>query len=238
MKAKPLDTHNMQVIWRGLDWEHPLPPSSKKVSHLLERNESVITWMQPEGGKIEDQIPCIRYKSEFYGLSLRMQKSVWRHIRLRKDYVNSEPVSHTMRKLKIPLALLREKKRTQLRFNNMKKANASKAVACGEKGLDDAEACVDGARQAHQSRGGAMHRNAVAVRKAVDNILGALYNLPPLTVFTASSVGGEECVESVLMEAVRSIESRFPGITSNKEFFMGNVESAFERHQQACTGRV
>lgn len=231
MKAKPLDTHNMQVIWRGLDWEHPLPPSSKKVSHLLERNESVITWMQPEGGSIEDQIPCIRYKSEYHGLSLRMMKNIWRHVRLRRDYVNSEPVNHAMQKLKIPLALLREKKRTQLRFNNMKRANASRSVEGG--GMEGLEGSMT-----RQARGTAMHRNAVAVRKAVDGILTTLYNIPPLTVFTASSAEGEQGVESVLMEAVRSIESRFPGITSNKEFFMDHVQSAFERHQQACVNCV
>jgi len=44
----------------------------------LERNESLITWFQPNGGKITDQFPAIRIQEQYYTLSLRQMKAVWR----------------------------------------------------------------------------------------------------------------------------------------------------------------
>jgi hypothetical protein len=66
---------------------------------------------------VAEQLPCIQAGEVLFPLSLRMQKAVWRHVRLKKDYVNIEPMSHGGFKLKIPHLLLREKVRTQARFN-------------------------------------------------------------------------------------------------------------------------
>jgi hypothetical protein len=66
---------------------------------------------------VAEQLPCIQAGDVLFPLSLRMQKAVWRHVRLKKDYVNIEPMSHGGYKLKIPHLLLREKVRTQARFN-------------------------------------------------------------------------------------------------------------------------
>ena len=64
----------------------------------------------------QDQIPAINVKGKFCALSLRMQKSLFRHVRLRKGFVNQEPLSNGSFKLRIPLLLLHEKIRTQTRF--------------------------------------------------------------------------------------------------------------------------
>lgn len=48
----------------------------------LERNERVVSWLQPLGGRVEDQQPAVRFKGHFYTLSLRMMKSIWRHVSL------------------------------------------------------------------------------------------------------------------------------------------------------------
>ena len=66
----------------------------RSVVHLLERNEALVTWLQPRGGAVEDQIPAINVKGQYRALSLRMQKSIWRHIRLKKGFVNLEHLSH------------------------------------------------------------------------------------------------------------------------------------------------
>ena len=43
---------------------------------------------------MEDQVPAINVNGKYYcPLSLRMQKSIWRHIRLRKGFVNLERLS-------------------------------------------------------------------------------------------------------------------------------------------------
>ena len=84
---------------------------------LLERNERLVSWLQPKSGSIHDQIPAIRVKTDFYTISLRMMKAVWRHVRLRKGFVNREVVPHVGVRLRIPTLLLSEKIRTQQRFN-------------------------------------------------------------------------------------------------------------------------
>jgi hypothetical protein len=42
---------------------------------------------------------------------------VWRHVRLKKNFVNRETIPHIGVKLRIPEVLLVEKMRTQQRFN-------------------------------------------------------------------------------------------------------------------------
>lgn len=117
MRPRTIDAHNMQIIHRGNPWPHETPPCSKAMTHHLERNEAVVSWIQPIGGGVAEQLPCIQAGELLFPLSLRMQKAVWRHVRLKKDYVNIEPMSHGGYKLKIPHLLLREKVRTQARFN-------------------------------------------------------------------------------------------------------------------------
>ena len=46
-----------------------------------------------------------------------MMKAIWRHVRLRKGFENVERAPYGGLKLKIPVALLAEKHRTQSRFN-------------------------------------------------------------------------------------------------------------------------
>lgn len=113
-----IDPTHMRVVHCGQKWPHTTDPCSRECVRFLERNESVISWLQPEGKGIEDQIPCIQIANDRYcALSLRMMKAVWRHVRLKKGFVNEELLLQGGKKLKIPNLLLREKIRTQLRFN-------------------------------------------------------------------------------------------------------------------------
>jgi hypothetical protein len=106
----------MIVVQSGISWTHSIPPCSKQAIHLLERNTKVVTWLMKIGGGVNDQVPCIKYKEKFYSLSLRMQKAIYRHIRLKKGFQNLENVDGLL-KLKIPDVLLKEKMRTQSRFD-------------------------------------------------------------------------------------------------------------------------
>jgi hypothetical protein len=47
---------------------------------------------------VEDQVPAINVNGQYRCLSLRMQKSIWRHIRLRKGFVNLENLSQVRKK--------------------------------------------------------------------------------------------------------------------------------------------
>lgn len=100
-----------------------------------------------QDGAVKDQVAAINVHGKYFcPLSLRMQKSIWRHIRLRKGFVNLEQLSQVKTptkkqqcvtwqglwlrfiyaaqhvfcqggyKLKIPTMLLSEKERTRSRF--------------------------------------------------------------------------------------------------------------------------
>lgn len=86
------------------------------MSRFLEYNERIVSWIQPVSGGVMDQIPALRINGEYYQLSLRMMKSIWRHVRLRKDFVNEEAAPYGGLKLRIPSSLFSEKMRTQNRF--------------------------------------------------------------------------------------------------------------------------
>ena len=106
----------MIVVQPGVEWDHNIPPCSKQAIQLLERNTKVVTWLMKRGGSTQDQIPCIKYQNKFYSLSLRMQKAIYRHVRLKKGFQNQETIDGIV-KLKIPDILLKEKIRTQSRFD-------------------------------------------------------------------------------------------------------------------------
>ena len=74
----------MEVAFQGAPWDHALPPCSKAAIPLLEKNERVVSWVRPVGGAVHEHIPAIQYKSKYYSLSLRMQKAIYRHVRLKK----------------------------------------------------------------------------------------------------------------------------------------------------------
>ena len=112
----------MQVVVHGKPWEHSISPCTKQAIALLERNERLVTWIKPIDGTVKDQLPCIQYKHKFYTLSLRMQKAIYRHVRLRKGFSNEEEMDGVI-KLRIPENLLREKIRTQSRFDVRALAN-------------------------------------------------------------------------------------------------------------------
>ena len=111
-----IDISSMDIVSVGLPWRHPISPCSKQAIGLLERNTKVVTWLVPKGGQPQDQIPCILYNEKYFSLSLRMQKAIYRHIRLKKGFKNEEVVNG-MQKLRIPDLLLKEKIRTQSRFD-------------------------------------------------------------------------------------------------------------------------
>jgi hypothetical protein len=114
---KRLDMTGICVIYAGENWVHGMPPCNREMVPHLERNERLVSWLQPANGGVNDQVPAIRVNDAFYTISLRMMKAIWRHVRLRKGFENIERAPYGGLKLKIPVTLLAEKLRTQSRFN-------------------------------------------------------------------------------------------------------------------------
>jgi hypothetical protein len=115
-RMKRIDVSNMVILCSGEAWRFDVSPCSKDAISLLERNERIVTWLMPVSGTIKDQIAAIRYKDGYYSLSLRMMKAIYRHVRLYKDFINVENVNG-IQKQRIPELLLKEKIRTQSRFD-------------------------------------------------------------------------------------------------------------------------
>ena len=112
---RAVNMSGMEVAFQGSVWEYHIPPCCKAAIPLLEKNELVVSWVRPIGEDVHDHIPTIQYKGKYYTLSLRMQKAIYRHIRLKRGFRNVEVMDGVTR-LRIPDVLLREKIRTQSRF--------------------------------------------------------------------------------------------------------------------------
>lgn len=111
---------NMQhyrVVLKGQEWTGPLPPCAKEAMALLENNEEIVSWLAPiDGdGTCARHVPAVRYKGNYWTISLRMSKSIYRSVRLRQGFENVQTV-HGVQTLRIPLLLFNEKQRTQARF--------------------------------------------------------------------------------------------------------------------------
>lgn len=115
MRSINIDAYN--IVLQGEVWKHDAPPCSKDAVNRLENNESVVTWLSPKNniGGHAAHIPAICYRGQYWTLSLRMSKCIYRHVRLRRGFNNVQTV-HGIQTLRIPQLLLNEKQRTQARF--------------------------------------------------------------------------------------------------------------------------
>ena len=113
---KEVDVSHCELVSAGAPWTHGREPCCRDMIKLLERNEKYCTWFQPLGKGVESQFPAIAINGKYYQLSLRVQKAIFRHVRLSKEFRNVEYVADGRVKLRIPQRLLHEKKRTSNRF--------------------------------------------------------------------------------------------------------------------------
>jgi hypothetical protein len=88
----------------------------------MERNESYVYWMQPKGGAIEQQLACICVNGTYYSLNNKLEKAIFRNVRLTRDFQNFERLVDGTRKLVIPQRLFQEKLRTSNRVHRTPRA--------------------------------------------------------------------------------------------------------------------
>jgi len=74
---KLVDMSGVRVVHSGEPWAHQQLPCSRQMIPFLERNEGLVTWVQPRGGAVSDQFPVVQIDGEYYTMSLRMMKAVW-----------------------------------------------------------------------------------------------------------------------------------------------------------------
>lgn len=114
---RSVNMEHYKILVQGQEWNRETPPCSRDASLALENNEAVVTWLAPRDalGVFSRHIPVIRYKDKFWTISLRMSKSIYRSVRLRKGFKNLQTLQG-VQTLRIPQLLFNEKQRTQARF--------------------------------------------------------------------------------------------------------------------------
>ena len=112
---KKIDKAAYEIIKAGVNCNIALPISVSTLAAIMERNESYIFWLQPLHGSVQDQIPAISLNNVLYSINLRLEKAIFRRVRLCKNFCNIEHLEDGTEKLRIPSRLLREKQRTSHR---------------------------------------------------------------------------------------------------------------------------
>ena len=82
----------------------------------MECNETYIYWLQPHHGGVLEQIPAISINGKFYHPTLKLEKAMFRHVRLSRDFENQELLENGTAKLRIPARLMQEKLKSSIRF--------------------------------------------------------------------------------------------------------------------------
>jgi hypothetical protein len=81
---------------------------------LLE--QGTMDWLQRKNSDFETQIPAVNVNGSFYQPSFKLEKAIFRHIRLTRNFQNYELLEDGTKKLRIPLRLWLEKQRTSNKF--------------------------------------------------------------------------------------------------------------------------
>jgi hypothetical protein len=101
----------------GADMSSYWPLKTRSGIKMLEKKEMFCSWIQQDGGDVETQFPDLRVLDQYYSMPLRVQKSIFRHMRLSASFVDRDVTVTGVEKLRIPITLLREKMRTARRFS-------------------------------------------------------------------------------------------------------------------------
>ena len=121
---RKIDVRNYDIIKTGVEFKTNIPP--KKARQLqapdidlllphMERNESYVYWLQPKHGLMEQQEACICVNGQYYLLNGKLEKAIFRNVRLTRDFENFEKMIDGTCKLVIPRRLMLEKLRTSKR---------------------------------------------------------------------------------------------------------------------------
>lgn len=112
---KVIDITQFKVVKAGMPCYTSPPFRLETIMQIMERNEKYIFWIQPPSADIQQQIACVQINDIYYQLNLKLEKAIFRHIRLCRNFINEEKLADGTPKLRIPIRLLKEKMRTSIR---------------------------------------------------------------------------------------------------------------------------
>ena len=96
-----------KTIKSGVNVEVTLPIAASVLAVIMERKESHVFWLQPHHGTMQEQIAAVMLNNVMYSMNLRVEKAVFRRIRLSRSFVNMERLQDGTPKLRIPARLHR-----------------------------------------------------------------------------------------------------------------------------------
>ena len=117
INMKAIKVAEFDIIKCGVEFITGLDsrPGVEELLPHMERNENYVYWMQPRGGSTEQQQACIHVNGTYYALNNKLEKAIFRNVRLTRDFKNYERLVDGTRKLVIPQRLFQEKLRTSNR---------------------------------------------------------------------------------------------------------------------------
>ena len=113
---KCINMAGFRIVKAGVACRSETPIRLDKLLVLMERNESYIYWLQPHDADVNAQVPAISINGKFYHPNLRLEKAIFRHVRLSRDFNNTELLEDGTPKLRILVRLMREKVKSSIRF--------------------------------------------------------------------------------------------------------------------------
>jgi hypothetical protein len=103
------NAENMIVVHRGKDAPFCGDVSVCDMVRVLHKQEQYVWWLQPAGMGIDAQRAVLRVEGKYYCLTLRVMRSIWKHVKVHKSFCNYEVGIHGGYKLRIPTKLLKDK---------------------------------------------------------------------------------------------------------------------------------
>ena len=114
---KVIDIKNFSVVKVGQACVLPEPTDVHCLIKLMQMNEKYVYWLQPKNKDFSCQIPALYVNGNYVQPSVKLEKAIFRHIRLTRNFQNFELLEDGRKKLRIPIRLLKEKQRTSNKFS-------------------------------------------------------------------------------------------------------------------------
>jgi len=113
--TKHIDMKHLEIVKAGIEILLPTPVDFGMVFKEVQRSENHVFWLQVPDTPMREQIATIKINGLFYRMTQRLEKAVFRNVRLTKDFINVEVLEDGTRKLRIPTRLLEAKKKSSIR---------------------------------------------------------------------------------------------------------------------------
>ena len=114
---KLIDIKKFSVVKVGQVCVLPEPTDVQCLIKMMQKNENYVYWLQPANADFSCQIPALHVNGNYIHPSVKLEKAIFRHIRLTRNFQNFELLEDGRKKLRIPILLLQEKQRTSNKFS-------------------------------------------------------------------------------------------------------------------------